>query len=162
MEIKGVDMGSGLEDLEVLKEAEKVADEIWDLTARWDRLAREVVGVQLARAADSVGANIAEAFGRFHYFDKIRFLYYARGSLFETRFWLNRAAHRQLMHGPQAEDLHQRLARIARQLNAFVRILKAQSHSARGAARSIREPPTADYSTSTGPDRGPFVPEDTA
>ena len=55
------------EDLRVLQAAEVFADDIWREVVRWDSFAREVVGGQLARAADSIGANIAEAFGRFHY-----------------------------------------------------------------------------------------------
>src|SRR3990172_378882 len=85
---RGLLMGKGLDELEVLGEAQRIADEVWARVISWDGLPREVVGLQLARAVDSVGANIAEAFGRFHYADKIRFLYYARGSLFETRYWL--------------------------------------------------------------------------
>ncbi|HEY44957.1 MAG TPA: four helix bundle protein [Anaerolineae bacterium] len=39
---------------------------------------------QLRRAVQSVPANIAEAHGRYHYQDAIRFCYIARGSLDET------------------------------------------------------------------------------
>jgi four helix bundle protein len=60
-------MALAFEDLQVLKTAETLADEIWLVVSRWGPLARDVVGKQLARAADSIGANIAEAFGRYHY-----------------------------------------------------------------------------------------------
>ena len=39
---------------------------------------------QIRRAANSIPANIAEGYGRFHYQDNIRFCYIARGSLEET------------------------------------------------------------------------------
>ena len=124
-------MGKGLDELEVLGEAQRIADVVWARVISWDGLPREVVGLQLARAVDSVGANIAEAFGRFHYADKIRFLYYARGSLFETRYWLGRARSRGLLPRELVEDLDDRLDLVARQLNAFVRNLKSQSRSLR-------------------------------
>jgi four helix bundle protein len=65
-------MALKFEELRVLQAAEGVADSIWRQVVRWDPFAREVVGGQLARAADSVGANIAEAFGRFHYGEKLQ------------------------------------------------------------------------------------------
>ena len=131
-------MGKGLDELEVLGEAQRIADVVWARVISWDGLPREVVGLQLARAVDSVGANIAEAFGRFHYADKIRFLYYARGSLFETRYWLGRARSRGLLPREVVEDLDDRLNLVARQLNAFVRSLKSQS-------RSLRDLPAEQY-----------------
>lgn len=39
---------------------------------------------QLKRASRSVGNNIAEGYGRFHYQENIQFCRIARGSLFET------------------------------------------------------------------------------
>ena len=45
---------------------------------------RELLGKQLKRSCLSIPANIAEAHGRYHYQDAIRFCYIARGSLDET------------------------------------------------------------------------------
>ena len=112
-------MGVGLEDLRVLQDAEQVADGIWRQVVGWDAFARDVVGGQLARAADSIGANIAESFGRFHYGEKLQFLYYARGSLFEAKYWLNRALERHLMASERVQEYATRLTGLARQLNAF-------------------------------------------
>lgn len=40
---------------------------------------------QLRRAASSITCNIAEGYGRYHYNDKIRFYYQARGSNMEVQ-----------------------------------------------------------------------------
>jgi four helix bundle protein len=69
------------------------------------------------RAADSVGANIAEAFGRFHYGDKLQFLYYARGSLYETRFWLRQAHQRSLIKTAEVDGLVELIPSLAVAIN---------------------------------------------
>ena len=139
-------MALTFEELRVLQAAEAVADGIWRQVVRWDTFARDVVGKQLARAADSVGANIAEAYGRFHYGEKLQFLYYARGSLFETKYWLNRAQARGLMPSAQVQDYASQLTDLARQLNAFAGSLKAQRRSSRKQPKTVREA-TTDYAT---------------
>lgn len=126
------------EDLKVLQTAESVADDIWRSVAKWDRFARDVVGKQLARAADSIGANIAEAFGRFHYGEKLQFLYYARGSLFEAKYWLNRALERNLMSKDDADCYASQLSELARQLNAFAGIIKSQRRGTKS-SKNIQE-----------------------
>ena len=132
-------MALRFEELRVLQAAEAVADGVWQQVVRWDRFARDVVGEQLARAADSIGANIAEAFGRFHYGEKLQFLYYSCGSLFETKYWLNRARARDLMPSAQMEDYASQLSDLARQLNAFAASLKSQRRGSRTQAKTVRE-----------------------
>lgn len=119
-------MATELEELRVLREAEMLADLIWREVNTWNEFARDTVGKQLARAADSIGANIAEAYGRFHFGEKINLLYYARGSLFETKYWLNRCKTRTLVSNDNAKDWTTRLGESARQINAFVANLKTQ------------------------------------
>ena len=153
-------MGKGLDEPEVLAEAQRIADEIWGRVLMWDGLPREVVGLQLAPTVDSVGANIAEAFGRFHYADKIRFLYYARGSLFETRYWIGRARSRGLLPQEVVEDFDDRLELVARQLNAFVRSLRSQSHSRQGVSRSVRDFPVELYSAPEDPGINALIPDE--
>jgi len=43
---------------------------------------------QMKRASSSIGANIAEGFERYHFKDKIRFYYQARGSIAEIQNFL--------------------------------------------------------------------------
>ncbi len=60
-------MPTSLEDVRVLKSAEQIADAIYKVASRWDDFAKDVVGKQISRAADSVGADIAKSFGRYHF-----------------------------------------------------------------------------------------------
>ncbi len=112
-------MSATFEDLRVLKSAEEIADSIWKRVVQWDEFAQDVVGKQMARSADSIRANIAESFGRFNFGEKLQFLYYSRGSLFETKYWLNRTRVRGLMTPDEVREYVNRLTELARQLNTF-------------------------------------------
>ena len=65
---------TGFEKLRVYRLSEKLADEIWDVVLTWDYFARDTVGKQVVRAADSIGANIAEGCRRGRYVDNRRFV----------------------------------------------------------------------------------------
>ena len=117
-------MSATFEDLRVLKSAEEIADSVWKIVVQWDEFAKDVVGKQIARSADSVGANIAESFGRFNFGEKLQFLYYSRGSIFETKYWLNRTRTRGLMKPDEVDEYVKRLTDLARQLNTFAGGLK--------------------------------------
>ncbi len=149
-------MATGFDDLRVLQMAETVADDLWKLVSPWDKFAKDVVGKQLTRAADSIGANIAESYGRFHYGDKINFLYYARGSLFETKYWLNRCLARNLISENQLGTYANKLTRIGRQINAFTKNLKAQR---KNSAYKLKEP-SIEYIVETEFSSPLFLPSD--
>jgi four helix bundle protein len=109
------------EDLRIVKEAEEIADRIWDEIVTWDYFAKDTVGKQLVKATDSIGANIVESQGRFHPKDVINFLYMARGSLKETKYWLKRAIRRGLLEKGKYEEFINKIDNLAPQLNAFIR-----------------------------------------
>jgi four helix bundle protein len=132
-------MPATFEDLKILKSAEEIADSIWNRVLRWDEFAKDVVGKQLTRAADSIGANISESFGRYHFGEKLQFLYYARGSIFETKYWLNRASARGLLSPAEAKTWLENVTALARQLNAFAAGLKDVRTRQTGNSKSIRE-----------------------
>ena len=85
------------------------------------------------RAVDSIGANIAERYGRYAYGEKIQVLLYARGSLFETKFWLRRTMQRHLVTVEQVKQAAQQLDLLAKELNGFVRSLPSQKSAGKGA-----------------------------
>jgi four helix bundle protein len=70
---------SNFENLRVYRLSEEVADTIWDIALTWYSFARDTVGKQLVRAADSIGSKIAEGDGRGTYQENRRFTRIARG-----------------------------------------------------------------------------------
>jgi four helix bundle protein len=93
---------------------------LWQIGKRWDWFARDTVGKQMVRAGDSIGANIAEGFGRGSYQDNRRFIRIARGSLYETRHWLRRAFRRGLLTKKEIEQLKPLVDNLGPQLNAYL------------------------------------------
>jgi four helix bundle protein len=132
-------MSATFEDLRVLKSAEEIADSVWKIVVQWDEFAKDVVGKQIARSADSVGANIAESFGRFNFGEKLQFLYYSRGSIFETKYWLNRTRVRGLIEPDEVQKYVDRLTDLARQLNTFTSSLKTVRTEQKSKTSAARE-----------------------
>ncbi len=111
---------SNFENLVVYQLSEKIADAVWDIVRNWDSFARDTVGKQLVRAADSIGANIAEGEGRGSFQDNRRFVRIARGSLNETKHFLRRAFKRKLLDELQIATLKPLLDELAPRLNAYL------------------------------------------
>ncbi|MCE9567710.1 MAG: four helix bundle protein [Planctomycetes bacterium] len=108
------------QNLKVYKLAEELADAVWPIALKWDNLARDTIGKQLIRAADSIGANIAEGCGRHTPNDNRRFVRIARGSLLETQHWLRRAFSRKLITPEQTATLQKLVEQLAPSLNAYL------------------------------------------
>jgi four helix bundle protein len=112
---------TNFEKLRVYKLAEDRADEIWGVVRKWDYLAKDTVGKQIIRSADSIGANIAEGTGRGTLQDNRRFIRMARGSLYETQHWLRRAYKRSLLSKQQVAFLTPIIVELSPKLNAYFR-----------------------------------------
>lgn len=119
-------MATELEDLRVLKRSEDLADRVWNSMRRLRSFERRTLGEQLIRSADSIGANISECHGRYHFREKIRFLYYARGSLSETKYWVRRAHVRELVSEEDHAEIMNTLEVIAKEINRLVSSLRRQ------------------------------------
>lgn len=76
---------------------------------------------QIRRAAVSIGANIAEACGRFHKGDQARFLQMAKGSAKEVRSHLMIARDLEFISGPDQKTADAQLIELERMLSALLR-----------------------------------------
>jgi four helix bundle protein len=128
---------TNFESLRVYQLAEQLADEIWDVVDAWRSFAQDTVGKQIVRAADSVGANIAEGTGRGSFKDNCRFVKMARGSLNETRHWLRRAYNRKLLSSAQVKRIKPLVDNLSPMLNAYLKSIGTPAgKKSCGAARS--------------------------
>ncbi len=111
---------TAFEELRIYRQSEDLADHVWEMARTWQVFARDTLGKQVVRAADSIGANIAEGVGRGSFADNKRFAKIARGSLYETKHWLRRAYRRQLLTADQVEALRPLLDKLGPGLNAYI------------------------------------------
>jgi four helix bundle protein len=117
---------SEFENLQVYQLAEDLADRIWGIVATWDPFSKRTVGNQLVRAADSIGANVAEGNGRRDTKDNRRFVRIAWGSLNETQHFLRRAYKRKLIEKADVDLLAPIVEALGPKLNAYHRSLTPQ------------------------------------
>ena len=112
---------TNFENLRVYKLSEVLADEVWEIVLRWNAFAKDTVGKQIVRSADSIGANIAEGTGRHNFQDNQRFVKIARGSLNETQHFLRRAFKRNLLTPADVKKLKPLVDNLAPQLNSYLK-----------------------------------------
>ena len=109
-----------LEELKVYQLSMSIAEDIWNITSKWDYFTKDTIGKQLVRAADSIVANLSEGFGRFFYKEERQFCYYSRGSLYETLTWLTKASNRKLISNEDHERFTKEITNIGVKLNNYI------------------------------------------
>lgn len=112
-----------LNELRVYQLAMRVAEDVWSFVDGWPWMAKQSVGLQWIRSADSIAANIAEGYGRYSFKENAKFCYYARGSLRESQTWLTKAQNRNLIPASNSEDLAMKLETLRRQLDNYIHSL---------------------------------------
>jgi four helix bundle protein len=115
-----------LEDLNVFKLSMEISEVIWNEIFKWNYFQKNTVGSQLIRAVDSISANIAEGFGRYSFKENKQFCYYSRGSLYETKVWLKKAAERKLIDKQSYDDLSKKLDILGVKLNNYINTIGKQ------------------------------------
>lgn len=111
-----------VDDLRVYKIASELSDSVHTIVTRWDWFNKRTLGAQWVDATDSIAANIAEGFGRFHKRDKQKFYYNARGSVLESIHWTKRTSVRKLISPTELTSLLQKLEELPKEINYQIRI----------------------------------------
>jgi len=113
-------------DLVAYKNASELSDYIWDIVIKWNYFAKSTIGEQWTRSTDSIAANIAEGFGRFHKKDKEKFYYNSRGSLLESIHWANKAMLRKLINSEQNKHIMEVLNILPKEINYLIKITESK------------------------------------
>lgn len=113
-------------DLETWQNGHALVLEIYNLTKDFPK--DELYGItsQLRRAASSITANIAEGFERYHYKDKIKFYYQARGSAAEVQNFILLSLDLGYATKQQCEQLMNQAEGIRKLINGLIRSVENQ------------------------------------
>jgi len=115
--------------LEIYQLALQLSHDIWAVYEKLPKQLQFSIGDQSLRSIDSIGANIAEGYGRFHYRDSIKFYYNARGSLWESKHWLYLLYKRDLMRKALYEKMMGDINILGKKLNNFIEGIKKRARN---------------------------------
>ena len=82
-------------------------------------------------------ANIAEGYGRYHYLDKLRFFYIARGSLAETISHLITCSDLNYISELRFHELHDLAQEAHRTLNGYISYVRRQQQGVKEFGRTV-------------------------
>jgi four helix bundle protein len=110
-----------LKNLEVYQLSRKLSTIAWKIFCRMDFMDKKHIGDQFLRSVDSIGANIAEGYGRYHYLDKVRFYYNSRASHYEAfTHWLELMFEREKISSKEFETIGETALKLQIKLNNFI------------------------------------------
>ncbi|MCD4679635.1 MAG: four helix bundle protein [Bacteroidales bacterium] len=110
-----------LNDIDAYKRAFNLSNFIWDIIAKWEWFAKRTVGGQFVESIDSVSANIAEGFGRYHKKDKVKFYRYSSGSIKESLDWNEKSRIRELLTENEYNHIFRELDKLPKELNQLIK-----------------------------------------
>ena len=107
--------------MEVYKLARELSRIAWEIFESLDWQEKKILCDQFLSATDSVGANIAEGYSRFHYLDRVKFYYNARASLSEANdHWIELLKERKKIDEKTFKDYKKIAKELKIKLNNFI------------------------------------------
>ncbi len=110
-----------LSDIECYMISYNLSNYVWNIVIKWDWFAKKTVGSQFVTAVDSISANIAEGFGRYHKKDKIKFYRYSQGSNKESFDWNQKSKVRELLTPEEYKHILTELQKLPRSINHLIK-----------------------------------------
>lgn len=110
-----------LKDLEVYQLSRRLSSMAWNIYSKMSYEEKKIIGDQFIRSVDSVGANIAEGYARFHYLEKVRFYHISRASLSEgMEHWAELMLERNIISPQEYQNLLEIHKPLQVKLNNFI------------------------------------------
>jgi len=110
-----------LNDIDAYKTAFRLSNYVWAIVTKWNNFAKNSIGQQFVRAADSISANIAEGFGRYTKKDKIKFYRYSNGSIMESLDWNEKSTVRGILSEEEYNHIISELKKLRKELNQLIK-----------------------------------------
>ena len=121
LESNSLDTVRDFKDLLVWKLARELRVQIYALVKNLPPEERYALNTQMRRAAQSIGANIAEGFGRYSYRENIQYCRQARGSAFEVRDHLVTAVDAGFIRKEEYAQSDALAQRVIQTINGYIR-----------------------------------------
>ena len=112
--------------LDAWQKGHQLVIEIYKITKDFPNDERFGIVSQTRRAAASITANIAEGFARYHFKDKIRFYYQARGSVAEVQNFLLLAKDLNFINTETCERLGKKANNVRKLINGLIKSIEKQ------------------------------------
>lgn len=109
-----------IEQIDAYQTSYEMSNFVWKAVIKWDYFAKKAMGHQYVSAVDSISANLAGGWSRYHKKDKIKFYRYSFGSLKESEDWTRKAIARALLTLDESIFVQERLAQLPKQINQLI------------------------------------------
>ncbi|TSD67776.1 four helix bundle protein [Inquilinus sp. KBS0705] len=119
---------AGFMDLEVWKKSRILRNSITELVKSFPSEEKYRLTDQIIRSSRSIGNNIAEGHGRFHYLDTSKFLINARGSAAETIDHLIIALDNDIIDNDIFQRFKYDCEECMKMINGYINYLKKQAN----------------------------------
>jgi len=110
-----------LNDIDAYRFSYHLSNFVWKIILKWEWFPKKTVGTQYVTAMDSISANIAEGFGRYHKKDRIKFYRYSQGSIKECYDWNEKSLKRELISKEEYNHIFQELQKIEPALGSLIK-----------------------------------------
>jgi len=145
MSVQSAEEQKGVEGLQCYQLAVQLLETAYALAAVMPDFEKYNMAAQLRRAALSAVLSMAEGYGRYHYLDKLRFFYMARGSLTETRSVFTAAHIAGYVGSEERDQSHSIESGAQRSLNGYIAFIRRQRLGASEFGESALHDDGVDY-----------------